>query len=143
MKFKLNWGQGIFIFYLFFTCTLIFVLFQSMQVKHNLVVDDYYKEDLAYQSQIDKIKNQKLSNNLIVKTSKKDNKITFNFLDAESLKGQIHFYRPSDKNKDFKIDINENNFSYDTQKMIKGKWTLKIDWQDKSNNYYHEKEISI
>jgi len=140
---KMNWGYGIMIFYICFASTLIFVLIQSFGVKHNLVVDNYYEHDLSFQSTIDKRNNQIKSNNILIKTKKKDNQIEFNFLNAESLKGNIQFYRPSNKDEDFTIKIEENTFTFNTKNMSKGKWKVKVDWQDTNALYYHEKDIYL
>lgn len=131
------------IFYICFASTLIFVLIQSFGVKHNLVVDNYYEHDLSFQSTIDKRNNQIKSNNILIKTKKKDNQIEFNFLNAESLKGNIQFYRPSNKDEDFTIKIEENTFTFNTKNMSKGKWKVKVDWQDTNALYYHEKDIYL
>lgn len=143
MNLKFNWGHGITIFYIIFASTLIFVLIQSRKVKHNLVVDEYYKEDLKYQSTYDKLKNQILSNNIIIKTNKKNQQIEFNFLKAENPEGIIHFYRASDKDQDFNLPIESNNFTFETKALNKGKWKLKIDWKVEDQLYYHEKDIYL
>jgi hypothetical protein len=140
---KMNWGYGIMIFYICFASTLIFVLIQSFNVKHNLVVDNYYDDDLSYQTTIDKRNNYLRSNNIIIKTKKKEDQIEFNFIRTKSLSGNIHFYRPSNKDEDFVIPILESTFTFDTKDISNGKWKVKIDWQDDNVFYYHEKDIYL
>jgi len=64
MKIKINWGTGIVIaMVLFMAFILQYVYRVSVYEKydHHLVADDYYKDELNYQKQIDKESN---ANNL-------------------------------------------------------------------------------
>ena len=54
---KINWGTGIAIFYTLFASVLVMVVIKSKQYDHSLVVDNYYEEDLHYQSHFDKLVN--------------------------------------------------------------------------------------
>ena len=54
MKFKINWGTGIGIFFACFVLYLIGNLIFSATQKVDLVSGDYYQQELAFQKQIDK-----------------------------------------------------------------------------------------
>ena len=143
MIMKINWGYGITIFYIFFASTLVFVVIQSRKVNHNLVVENYYNEDITYQKHLNKKRNFEKSNNVIVKRKYQNEEIEFKFLTTESVSGQIHFYRPSNKEDDLYIPINSNILNFNTSKLKKGRWKIKIDWQDNERQYYHEKDITL
>ena len=54
MKFKFNWGTGIFIFITLFLLVNAFVIYKSFQQRNDLVEEEYYPQGLEYQKQIDR-----------------------------------------------------------------------------------------
>lgn len=48
-----NWGKGIVMVYVLFVAGMLYLVFQSKQQKLDLVVDDYYQQELKFQGQID------------------------------------------------------------------------------------------
>jgi nitrogen fixation protein FixH len=138
---KFNWGHGIFIFFVFFVGTLITVLIASRRVDHSLVVDDYYAQDLAYQSQYNKVENNLNDDLLQIEMDKSS--INFIFNTDKISSGTIKFYRPSDKSLDFDLPIAGNNITIEKSKLQKGKWKVKVDYSINNKPYYKEKEIFI
>lgn len=141
MKKGFNWGHGLTIFILLFIATLVFVVIKSFSVDRTLVLDDYYAQDLAYQQYYDKTKGQLAKNNLVV--DKQSDKVVIKFTDASQPSGQIQFYRPSDKSKDFVVDITSNTMLIPTTQLSAGKWVLKIDWSQGGSTYYREENLLL
>ena len=140
---KFNWGHGITIFYICFVGVVITALIASFGVDHSLVVDDYYAKDLAYQSQYDKAHNDLLSQNVKVVHDEQNRELTVHFINTNQIYGYIDFYRPSDKSKDFIVNLKDNKTVISTQDMLLGKWILKIDWIENGKSYYREEAIYI
>jgi len=140
---KFNWGHGITIFYICFVSAVVTALVASFSVDHSLVVDDYYAKDLAYQSQYDKTKNSLESQNVKVDLDGVNQRLTINFGDASNIKGMVEFYRPSDKSKDFQVELKDNETTINTDDLLAGKWVLKIDWKENGKSYYKEEFIYI
>jgi nitrogen fixation protein FixH len=140
---KFNWGHGIMIFYICFVATLITVLVASFSVDHSLVVDDYYAQDLAYQSQFDKNKNSLKPQNIEVDVDKVNHQVTIDFKDATNIIGTVDFYRPSDKSKDFKVQLNGKETTVSTKDLAPGKWILKMDWSENGKSYYKEELVYL
>lgn len=140
---KFNWGHGIFLFFVVFVGTLITVLVASRRVDHSLVVDDYYAQDLAYQSTYNKAKNSLEDRDLLdIKTSAHN--VVFDFNSEDPIEGNIHFYRPSNKKMDFTIQIdNKHKLEVDRSKIQKGKWKIKVDWTIGNKSYYKEEELYL
>ena len=96
---KINWGTGIVIaFVLFISFILFFVIKASTQKKYNydLVSEEYYKDELNYQTDIDKLNNTKELNIKITTIKTKDGiEIAFpeNYI-TESINGKVSLYRP-------------------------------------------------
>ena len=138
---KFNWGHGITLFYIVFVGTLLTVLIKSFGVDHGLVVEDYYAKDIAYQSQYDKSVNSIKSDNLNAEYDSENGILVFEIQDESSATGVIHFYRASDKTKDFTIPISTNKMEIPVSHLSVGKWRIKVDWTIKGKDYYQEKDF--
>ena len=138
---KFNWGHGIALFYILFVGTVALALISSFKVDHSLVVDDYYTQDLAYQKTYDKLQNEAAYQPL--KINLDDQHIHFDFTTTGTIKGTIHFYRASDPSQDFNHTIDDVLEQISTQDMLKGKWTMKIDWTQDEKSFYKEETIYI
>ena len=103
------------------------------EYQHELVSEDYYKDELHYQEEIDKLNNaNKLEEDIILKNSKEGVVIQFPAeMDNNEIKGKIHFQRLSNKKLDFSEEIKLENHQQliDAEKLVSGKWVVRIDWQ--------------
>ncbi len=138
---KFNWGTGIFLTYSAFVIFMLSLVFMSMQQKIDLVTENYYTKGVAFQSQI----NEK--NNVAALTEKptikqlENGTIELKFPTSEkNIKGEIAFFRPSDKDLDFTIPIDLQNTSSQiiTQKIQYGLWRVKLSWTQKGKKFYQE-----
>lgn len=140
---KFNWGHGILVFYICFVGVIVTALIASFSVDHSLVVDDYYAKDLSYQSQYVKSQNSMESERVVINNDKSNKSITIDFAENNEIKGSVDFYRPNDKSKDFKVDLTKKATTIETDKMLPGKWILKIDWTEGGKAFYKEEMIFI
>lgn len=143
MQKRFNWGTGIFIFLvLFFIAIFSFVYFAFMQ-NNDLVEDDYYPKELTYEKQIEKRKNlQKLGQEIRLIQNNKE--LWFSFPSSQKqndIEGEIYIYRPSDARSDmtFKIILDSlNSQTIKADKLLKGKYIVKVDWTYQSESFYQE-----
>lgn len=143
---KLHWGHGIAIFLTVFVLILVIALISSMRMDHQLVSDDYYAEDLAYQSRYTKEADQLASDNLLIVSDAKDGTVVLQFdSDAGPVSGKAHFYRPSDAKLDLIIDLENNNNTetIDYSQLRPGKWLVKVDWRQGGVDYYKEQILIL
>jgi nitrogen fixation protein FixH len=145
---KFNWGHGIALFYIVFATVLVIFVVKSTFHDHSLVVDNYYEEDLNYQKHYEKLANSKaLLNDVTIKHDSKSDKVTLQFPKKEgSVAGTIHFYRPSDKGKDFTVEIKlDQNFeqSLPVSELSPGLWKLKVDWEAGGKPFYLEESLVL
>lgn len=140
---KINWGQGIAIFYVLFASVLITALVASRSVDHSLVVDDYYAQDLAYQNQYNKTTNTIRANKVKIQYDRQAAQLTLDFKEAQQIKGEIQFYRPSDKSQDFTKVIDHHLMNISTSELISGKWKVKVDWTEGNQAYYWEETLYL
>ena len=143
---KLNWGTGIAIFYTIFVVSLVMQVFKSRQYDHSLVVDNYYEEDIKYQSHYDKLKNtQQLDKNLDFQYDSKAGELSIQF-PKEGAEGTILLFRPSSSKYDqlVTISLEEGNIQHiPTNQLAKGLWRVKVNWQAEGLDYYHEDSVVL
>ncbi|MCP4055285.1 MAG: FixH family protein [Mesoflavibacter sp.] len=145
---KLNWGTGIVIAFIgFISFIMYFVINMNTDKKldHDLVTEDYYKQELKYQNDIDKEKNAKtLSANLKWRKTEEGMLISFpENLEPSNISGKVFLYRPSNKQLDFEttISLSNHNLLIPDKRLLDGRWNIKIDWNYKGNNYLYKEEI--
>jgi nitrogen fixation protein FixH len=144
----MNWGHKITISFILFAALVITMVIISMQQNVNLVAPNYYEEELAYQDQIDRIKNYEALS-LKPSINKKGTQFQLSFpteLAGEVKNGEIHFFRPSDAALDKKIilKLDTNNMQrISTASFRKGLWKVKLRWQSEKKEYYSESSLIL
>ncbi|MEJ2112354.1 MAG: FixH family protein [Flavobacteriaceae bacterium] len=145
---KFNWGTGVVIAFIgFISFIMYFVINMNINKKydHDLVTDDYYKEELQFQNDIDKEKN---GNNLTenITWQKTNEGLLLNFpktLKAENITGNVFLYRPSNEQLDFEMTLSLSNqyLLIPDNRLLDGRWNIKVDWQYNGKSYLFKKEI--
>lgn len=148
MNMKINWGTGIVIaFICFISFIMYFIIKMNTDSKydHDLVIEEYYQAELGFQDEIDKEENSnKLTENISWKKTEDGLIITFpENLDSQDITGKVSLYRTSNKKLDFDmpISISNNQMLIPNNKLLDGRWNLKVDWQYKETSYLYKKEI--
>lgn len=148
MKIKINWGWAIVIAMGAFMIFILQFLFRSItdeSLEHHLVSEDYYKDELYYQEEIDKLNNaSKLKENLTVKRTEGGMLITFpKSIDIKNVTGTVSLLKNSDKRLDFKKEIKliGNTMLINDEKLIGGKWNIKIIWNLNDVDYMYKEAI--
>lgn len=145
---KINWGTGIVLAFIgFIAFIMYFVISMNVNKKydHDLVTEDYYKEELNYQKTIDKEANSKaLKDNISWKKTEEGLIIKFpEEFQPEDLTGKVFLYRPSNKQLDFEITISlsNHNLLIPDNRLLDGRWNIYVDWQYKKKAYLFKEEI--
>jgi len=113
---------------------------------HHLVSDHYYKDELNYQKELDKLNRaNNLKENVVIEH--KESGLVINFpaeFNAEDIKGTIYFQRPSNYKLDFQTPINLTNNEYliSDDKLVEGIWNVKIDWHVGDKTFLLKQKIS-
>lgn len=147
MKIQWNWGTKLVLAMAAFMLMIIsFVVFMFQQ-DISLVEKDYYPRGQAYQEMIDKVQNTvPYANDIIAKVENNAVQIAFpTFFLPDKVEGLVHFYSRIDDSNDrfIGLTLNEDGvFTYPVN-GIKGRFILKISWQQDGIDYYTEKNISI
>lgn len=146
---KINWGTGIVIALIaFISFILFFVLRMTFDDRsnHELVREDYYKAELGFQDEIDAQKNAD-KDNMGLSTKNTPEGILIGFpenLEPLDIQGTISVYRPSNKHLDFDLPINlsQNGMLIPDNRLLDGRWNLKISWEYQGKSYLFKDKIT-
>jgi len=146
----MNWGHYIAITLVVFVAIIISLVTISMKQDVSLVAPDYYKQEIAYQEQIDKATNFKELLNkpkFDLNVQSRTLEISFPETMIPNLShGTIQLYRPSESSVDKLIDIklkNNGTQQISMQSMKPGLWKAKINFKIKDKAYYYEKNVIL
>lgn len=148
---KFSWGTGIvLILTVFFVVTGILLVI-AFSHREDLVENNYYEKELAYQGKIDKQNNAlTLKNPVAFSGAVNTLRIQFPIAETGPIKaGTVLFYKPSDSRSDFSIPLTVDSlglFTYNMQGKPLGIWKAVVDWsavgkQEKA--YYTEKDFRL
>jgi hypothetical protein len=145
---KINWGTAIVLAFIgFISFIMYFVISMNFNDKynHDLVTEDYYKEELGYQDDINKQNNaQALDQDITYEKTSEG--LVFKFpenFDTKKITGKVFLYRPSNKQLDFEtpISISESYLLVPDKRLLDGRWNITIDWQYNETSYLFKKSI--
>lgn len=145
---KINWGTSIVLaFIAFISFILYFVIRMSTDnsANHDLVTEEYYKQELAYQNEIDAVESA-LAMNASLKLVKSEKGITVLFpeqFNPEHINGTVSLYRPSNKHLDFNFPISLSNahLLIPDNSLLDGRWDITIKWNYKDKTFLHKEKL--
>jgi nitrogen fixation protein FixH len=144
----MNWGYKIVISAFLFMGYIVFLVTKCFQQDVSLVDQHYYKEEIEYQAQIEKMKNANQSNVLSIKYLAEENQVKLQFKDdpGKEIQGKVQLFRPSNEKLDkaIPLELNESGAQYiNTQELAKGLWKMKVYWSDGNVNYFKEELVVL
>lgn len=150
-KFRRNiWMYGIICAILLFMTTMVSFAILASHHPVDLVIDDYYKAEVAYQGQINKMKNlDSLGEKPQIEYVPDAGSVMIQMPDKltdQVIAGDVNFYRPNTSAKDFhtKLLLNATGRQLvNASAMQKGRWKIQLDWTADGTEYYYEKEFDI
>ena len=144
---KLNWGWGIAIFYSLFVIVMVTAVVKSSMMGVDLVQEQYYDADLAYESfRQSRVNTENLESRPSIKVYSKDNYISIDFMNNwQEIDGTVQMYRPSDGGADkvYSIQLKDGKMQVPTGDLISGRWKIKMTWKGDGTDYYMEDSVVI
>ncbi len=147
---KINWGTSIVIAIAAFMAFILFFVIKmstNSEYDHDLVVDDYYKNELAFQSEINKEKNlQLLSESIKVDITEKGIFVVFpKELPSDKIEGKMFLYRPSNKKLDLEIPllVSSNILFLPKKDLVDGRWNIAIDFTCDGIAYLYKQDVLL
>jgi len=144
---KFTWGHGILITLALIVIGFSTALIRSFDNEHQLVTDDYYAKELAFQEQIDK-QSRAIKDARDVTYQLGDSGLEISWLPAPTgaITGEVSLIRPSDADQDViqSITLNQDGVHTISQDLlISGRYQLQVNWQENGSAYYREHTIYI
>lgn len=142
----MNFGKWIVVAFILFAVFIGTLVTVCVKQEVNLVSKDYYKEELAYQDQIERISN---ANHLANKPriSKVDGKLQVTFSDELKIqKGELKIFCPSNPkmDKDYNISATDGNTQlFEVASLQPGMYKAKLLWTMEGKEYFVEEVIYI
>ncbi|MHB1146505.1 MAG: FixH family protein [Lutibacter sp.] len=148
MKFKISWPTGIIIAmsaFIIFILSYVYKATFMAEYDHHLVSDDYYKDELNYQQEINKLNKAatlkedvsltKVAEGLLIKFPSEFN--------AEKITGTISFQRPSNDKIDFALPIKliTSDYILTDENLAEGRWNVKIEWTINGTTYLFKEKL--
>jgi hypothetical protein len=146
MKIKMNWGTGIVITTIVFMGYILVLVRLCMKNDIELVDKHYYKQEIEYQDQMDKIKNGRLPESQISWHYDAQAKIIQLSMNQKNAFGKILFMRPSNGKLDKAIVLETDKNGkqlISSAWMNKGMWRVKVNWSDGHQDYFKEETLVI
>ena len=145
---KLHWGHGLAIALGCFMLFILFLIFIFPNGKQNseLISNNYYEEELEYQSIIDAKKNADLLAEKPIYQQLQDGiKITFpNSITVDNNKIKFVLFRTNDSNLDVKKELaldDAKSFLIPRKVISMGSYTLKLKWTDHKKPYQIDYDV--
>lgn len=146
---KINWGTGIVLAFIgFISFILYFVVRMNIDdsTDHELVTDDYYKQELAYQIEIDAEKSASRMNARL-KLTKTEQGLKLSFpesFDVKKISGKVSLYRPSNRHLDFDfpISLSNSHLLIPDNRLLDGRWDITVKWDYEDNSFLYREKIN-
>lgn len=146
---KINWGTGLAIAmgaFMIFILSFVYKTFTDRSYDHHLVSEEYYNDEINYQQEIDAVTNaKKLNEPIQLENTKKGILITFpSDVVTKKVIGTISFQRASDIKLDFNLPISltSNKLLIPKEKLAKGLYNVRIDWQVAAVKYLYKEKYT-
>ncbi len=147
---KINWGTGIVLAMIAFMSFILFFvvkMFTEDQYEYDLVVEEYYKQEIGFQEELNAEKGAlELSEKLVIEHSEAG--VLINFPGDQvsgDIEGIVSFYRPSNKDLDFTkpVSLEEQKMFISENEIAAGRWNISVRWNQNGKTYLTKKNINF
>lgn len=143
----MNFGKWIVVSFILFAIFIGTLVTVCIREDVNLVSKDYYKEELAYQNQIDRLNNtEKLQQKPVVKIMG-NNMLHVDFMQNEEIQnGELKLFCPSNPkmDKNFKLNTSKKGSQIiELSGLQKGMYKAQLSWTMGAKKFYLEETINI
>ena len=136
----MSWSIKITLLYSSFVALMLFMVWKAWGERFDLVSEDYYAQELAFQSKID----------MAQRATETGQQWAFTQTDGglsgslNTAKGNVavQLFRPSDQRLDRTYNFN-GNFTIPAADLTPGKYLVKIEWQHNGQPLYNEHVVVI
>ena len=142
----MSWGYRILILYLAFISWILFLVYRCVREDVDLVAADYYARELTYQDKLDRINNtERTGQRLSVAVKNDGSAVEIRYPGQPARTGTISFFKPDNAKLDFDLPVSreQNTQEIPAEKLAKGAWLVKVEWESDGVRLYQEERISL
>jgi hypothetical protein len=144
----MNWGHGVMSAFILFAGYIIALVTGCFQQNIDLVAEDYYAQEVVYQSRIDDINNAKpFADQIVISQNQAGVSIQFPAGLANLINnGSIQFFRPSDASMDIMLNLDQlvdGQLILPMAKFTGGRYEVHIQWDVQDQGYFLKKDLFI
>ncbi|MEX0997448.1 MAG: FixH family protein [Flavobacteriaceae bacterium] len=147
---KINWGTGIVIaigLFIAFILYFVITMMTDSAYNHEMVVDDYYKQEIGFQAELDGRNNAaNLTHKIRVEQSLKGIQIVFpDEITPQMKNGSVAFYRVNKKSLDFEkpLELTENKMLVPAEELLPGRWDVSVRWEMNGKLFITQDQITF
>lgn len=139
----MNWGKGIALFLVLFIGFILTLAIILMQANTDLVGEDYYKKEIAYEDEIVAESNAKLSDAKI-ETEISEDGLFIHIKNVESPQDvKIHLLRGNNQELDISMPGKGAATFIERSELKEGKYILTTTWEKDGKSYQIKKDIWV
>ncbi|GAB4026749.1 FixH family protein [Spirosoma koreense] len=141
----MNWSKAIILVFVLFAGFIGTMVYLMTRQRVDLVSDNYYQNEIDFQQHIDRVANAR-TNASVAMTYQSDKQQVVFVLPETLRKGEITFYRPGDRQQDFRVAIPADHPTRQvipTQSLARGNWRVQFTWSDGQREYYKEEQVFL
>lgn len=144
---KFHWGHKIAIVYTSFALFLGFMLYVSLQAKHELVTENYYENEIAVQGKIEAHQNL-MNADFDVDIHANDGNVFVSLQGPDSIyspMGKVNLYKPDngDLDEEMALVLDGRNSMSISPKGTRGRYKVMVSFEMKGVPYFAEKQIVL
>ncbi|WP_425391096.1 FixH family protein [Ekhidna sp.] len=139
----MNWGNKIVVAFVLFAAFIGYMVVRAFQEDFDLVAEDYYAKEIAYQQKLNKLSNTAEDEKQVLMQQMSD-VVLLTFPDEA--KGEIHFYHPSRKifDKTFSISHGDDlKQEISKSELVSGNYRVNIAWKANNTDYLQQSSIYL
>ncbi|WP_080236782.1 FixH family protein [Spirosoma rigui] len=142
----MNWGKSIVLVFIVFAGFIGTMVVQMSRERIDLVRDDYYQDEIAYQQHIDRVANARRFDPKAYIHYHSDRRLVEVTLPDALTQGVLTLYRPADRRQDDRQVLSSGmpgRFTLSMQHKPAGLWRAQLTWSDGQREYYTERELIL
>lgn len=142
----MNWGKWIVVSFILFAMFIGTLVYVCVREDISLVANDYYKQELDYQKQIERDKNT-LALTVQPDISVVNSSLQISYSELNTMqKGELKLFRPSNAASDLIFEIKTTSDTvlvFDLRDREKGMYKAQLKWSMNNKEYYLEKTVYL
>lgn len=143
----MNFGKWIVVTFILFGLFIGVLVTITFRQDISLVSPDYYPKELAYQDQIDRMKNAGLLEEKPVATLTSDGTLELRYAHLPDVtQGRLDLYRPSDPRLDHSFNFNElpmQTVRFNVPDVARGLYRVNLTWTMGKKEYFLEQRVVV